>query len=462
MKRCLRNAMFILLAATVMLPPVTALATAPVEQKLTGADGAGGDLFGSAVAVDGDTVVVGALLDDNANGTDAGAAYVFVLSGATWSQQAKLLASDGVGGDRFGNSVALDGDVLIVGAYFDDNANGTSAGAAYVFNRSGNTWTEEAKLVASDGLPNHQFAKQVVIDADTVVAGAPGPADSGFTAGAAYVFAGSGASWTEQAKLSPPAPLTDDQFGRHVGIRLDTAVVGAEHDDTSGSNAGAAYIFSRSGTAWSLDAKLLAGDGATDDQFGTVAVDGGTVLVGSYADDNANGTNAGAVYVFAGSGATWSEQAKLLASDGSSEDRFGRNGVALSGGAALVGAFQHDTNGADAGAAYLFARTGSSWMESQKLLPVDVGSEDRFGYATAIDRSTLAVGAYGDDDLGTDAGAVYVYYPPAVVGGFAAGDVNPLSDEHVATGMPQLGLAGKVAALTALLVAAGVAMWVRR
>src|SRR6266498_4582739 len=217
--------------------PVTIDPTLSQEAKLTAGDAASGDQFGAAVGISGETAVVGAPVDDTAAGPNAGSAYVFVRSGTGWSQQAKLTASDAAAGDIFGFSVAVTGDTVVVGASGDNML----AGSAYVFVRSGTGWSQQAKLTASDAASGDRFGAAVGISGDTAVVGA----QFGDTiAGSAYVFVRSGTSWSQQAKLTASDAAAFDFFGAAVAISGDTVVVGALADDTdAGSNAGSAYVF---------------------------------------------------------------------------------------------------------------------------------------------------------------------------------------------------------------------------
>ena len=384
--------------------------------KLTASDPADTDVFGAFVAISGGTAVVGAIYDDDA-GDFSGSAYVFVRSGTTWTQQAKLTASDAAGGDTFG-SVAIDGETIVVGARSKDSAAGADVGAAYVFVRSGTTWTEQAKLMASDGAANDQFGYFVSLSGETAVVGVHQDDNAqGIDAGAAYVFVRSGTAWTEQAKLVASDGAANDRFGYAVSLSGETAVVGAYLDDSvPGADVGAAYVFVRSGTTWTEQAKLTASDGAYLDQFGVdVDISGETVIVGAFTDDNAGGINAGSAYVFVRSGTTWTEQAKLTASDGAASDWFGSE-VAISGETAVVAAHRDDNaRGADAGSAYVFVRSGATWTEQAKLTASDGGPYDWFGDSVALSDDTILIGASQDDDGGTNAGAVYLFAPPPPV-----------------------------------------------
>src|SRR6266498_3365366 len=220
--------------------PVTIDPTLSQEAKLTAGDAASGDQFGAAVGISGETAVVGAPVGDTAAGPNAGSAYVFVRSGTSWSQQAMLTASDAAVFDLFGRALAVSGDTAVIGAPSDDTDAGPNAGSAYVFVRSGTSWSQQAKLTASDAAASDTFGDAVGISGDTAVVGA----QFGDTiAGSAYVFVRSGTSWSQQAKLTASDAAAFAFFGAAVAISGDTVVVGALADDTdAGSNAGSAYV----------------------------------------------------------------------------------------------------------------------------------------------------------------------------------------------------------------------------
>jgi uncharacterized repeat protein (TIGR01451 family) len=364
------------------------------QQKLVGSDNFAGDWFGWFVSVSGDTAVVGAPFDDTLGGIDAGSAYVFVRSGTTWTEQQKLLASDGAADDNFGRSVSVSGDTAVVGAYHDVYPP-TGPGSAYVFVRSGTTWTEQQKLLASDGAVGDNFGISVSISGDTAVVGADeDDTPDGANAGSAYVFVRSGTTWTQQQKLLASDGAEFDFFGYSVSVSGDTAVVGAvEGNDDTGS----AYVFVRSRTTWTEQQQLLASDGAAEEAwFGnSVSVSGDTAVVGAFLDNTPGGMDAGSAYVFVRSGTTWTEQQQLLAPDGAAGDRFGGS-VSISGDTAVVGAYLDDTPaGMDAGSAYIFVRSGTTWTEQQKLLAPDAAAGYKFGGSVSVSGDTAVVGAYG-------------------------------------------------------------------
>jgi hypothetical protein len=323
---------------------------------------------------------------------------------------AKLLASDGERADHFGTTVSISGDTALVGAF--NRYGGRRPGAAYVFVRSGGTWIEQAKLAAPGAPRSDRFAETLCLDGDTAVIGAPGDDETGPNAGAAYVFVRDDSTWRQQAKLTH-TPEGDDRFGTAVSVSGDTALVGAYRSPTEkASFAGAAYVFTRSGETWSQRAKLYASDGHSSAYFGrAVSIDGNTALVGASGDSGAAET-AGAGYVFTGSGGAWSEQAKLVASDAEADNGFGF-AVDVDGDTAIVGVRSKEDRGVKSlGAAYVFARSGTSWSQQTKLSPDDLepGTEwgELFGkQGVGIDGDTAVVAAAGSTEA--HEGKAYVY-----------------------------------------------------
>lgn len=313
-----------------------------LQQKLLASDGQAHDFFGYSVAISGDTVLIGAI------GVDSflGAVYVFTRSGSAWTQQAELFATDGAINDQFGCSVSLKGDTALVGAYGHDS----NEGSAYVFTRSGTAWSQQAQLLASDGSVNDQFGFSVALGDDTALVGAHWDEDNEeYESGSAYVFTRTGTTWSFQQKLVASDAAASDEFGLSVSLSGEFALIGAPKNDVA-SLPGSAYIFSRSGTLWTEQAKLVASDGAAPDYFGcSVALDGDTALVGAFWGDGMQ-TDSGSAYVFSRSGTLWTEQAKLVASDGEGYEEFGYS-VSLCQDTALIGAFGDDSA---KGSAYIF------------------------------------------------------------------------------------------------------------
>ena len=394
-----------------------------------------GDLFGisMALSVDGNTLAVGAYgersnttgINGNQNNNSAlysGAVYIFTRNGTTWTQQAYIKASNTDATDNFGWALALsgDGNTLAVGAYGEDsnatNINGdqtnnsaTNAGAVYVFTRSGTTWAQQAYIKASNSDAGDQFGYAIKISADgnTLAVGAflessnstiingDQTNNSTTNAGAVYVFTRSGTTWAQQAYIKASNSGNADYFGQSIALSVEgnTLVVGAngESSNTTGINgnqnnnsavfSGAVYVFTRNGTSWTQQAYIKASNSNGNDQFGTViklSDDGNTLAVGA---------------------------------NGESSNATGINAV------------QNNNSAANAGAVYIFTRSGTIWTQQAYIKASNTDANDNFGYTISLsgDGNTLAVGAYGEDsnatningdqtnNSATNAGAVYVF-----------------------------------------------------
>ena len=360
--------------------------------------------FGASVSVSGNTIVIGARGDDY----NIGAAYVYTNTGGTWTET-KLTADDGTGGDSFGSSVSIDGNTVVIGAYEDDD-NGSNSGSAYVFTNDSGTWTQTAKLTASDGASFDSFGSSVSIDGNTIVIGAYGDDDRGSNSGSAYVFTNAGGTWTQTAKLTAYDGAGSDSFGSSVSIDGNTIVIGAYGDDDNGSNSGSAYVYTNTGGTWT-ETKLTAYDGAGGDSFGSsVSIDGNTIVIGANRDSD-NGSNSGSAYVFTNAGGTWTQTAKLTASDGASGESFGSS-VSIDGNTMVIGAIYGDDNGSRSGSAYVFTNAGGTWMQMAKLTASDGAYFDFFGYSVSIDGNTIVVGAFGNNARGSGSGGAYVFVKP--------------------------------------------------
>ena len=314
--------------------------------KLTASDAEEQDSFGGSVAIDGDTIVVGARHDDDA-GLSSGSAYVFVRTREGWEQSAKLTASDAEEQDSFG-SVAIDGDTIVVGAFAKRNAAGRIGGAVYMFARASGGWVQSAEFLLYDTTTDDYLGISVAIDGDTIVAGAPSLDFFDGSPGAVYVYARTSMGWADSAILTTFDGGPWDSFGESVAVSGATIVVGAATEDAE-----SAYVFTRSRSGWDESAKLTASDSEEQDSFGgSVAIDGDTIVVGAWGDDDA-GDGAGSVYVFARARSRWVESGKLTAPDASASDFFGSQ-VAAAGGMILVSASGDDDGGSSSGAAYAF------------------------------------------------------------------------------------------------------------
>jgi cysteine-rich repeat protein len=384
------------------------IAFAPCESfNLTASDAAAGDSFGYSVAIDGDYAMSGARLNDDA-GSNSGAAYIYIRGPARWVERAKLVAGDAASGDMFGNSTDISGSFAIVGANQDDD-DGNNSGAAYIFHSEGAVWPEQAKLTAGDAAGGDQFGWSVAISGDYAIVGAPYNSDAGYASGSAYIFVRQGINWVQQAKLTASNATAVDQFGFSVTIDGEYAVVAAPSNSSAGADAGAVYVFHRSGTNWLEQPMIVAGDAVSDGGFGAdLAINAGHMLIGSRAngayfyslDDNNTPADP--------NDDSWVFEQKLTASDGWDGDRYG-TAVAISGTLAVVGAFGNADAGPSSGSAYLYQWDGAVWTNEEKLTPADLAESDSFGFSVGVGPTHVFVGSYKDDDRGSESGSAYLF-----------------------------------------------------
>ena len=436
--------------------PLTIDPTFTQQAFLKASNAGSGDDFGAAVAASGNTVAVGApgeasnVLNGPFNNSrfDSGAVYVFVLDGTTWTQQAFLKASVTDSSDLFGNAISLSEDTLVVGAPGEDstatggesNNDADGSGAVTVFVRDGTTWSRQAFLKADNAESGDEFGSSVSVSGDTLVVGAAnedsnatdGGANNGASnAGAAYVFVRSEGAWTQQALLKADNAGANDLFGTSVGISGETIAIGAMDEESSATgdgsenstpDAGAAYVFVRSGETWSQQAFLKADNAARDDQFGiSIGISEDTIVVGANQEDTTEG-NSGAAYIFVRSETEWSQQALLKADVLGVADQFGLS-VAISGDRVAVSTPLEDSNSTSdptnngalsSGAAYLFERTGTTWTQTEFLKADNLGGSDRFGTSVAVSEDTVIAGAIAEDTSANNSGAAYIFGVPLV------------------------------------------------
>jgi trimeric autotransporter adhesin len=451
----------------------------------------GSDWLGSAVAVSGRFAVVSATGEDSTgrgvnptpdeDGTNSGAAYVYERINGNWTFHSFLKSSNSDPNDQFGTVIAFNGEILAISAIGESsNATGVdgdetnndamNSGAVYIFRLDGDTWVQEAYLKASNSDTNDRFGNALALDGDTLVVGAADDEGANTETGSAYVFVRSAGGWTEEARLNATAFGNRDDFGAAVAIDGDTIVVGAPSEDGSatgvngtvennGNNAGAAYVFTRSGETWSEIAYLKASNTDPEDRFGsTVTISGNTIAAGSVNErgsvgginpvSNNDTLRTGAVYVFVDNGAGWEPQATIKAAFPTRDDEFG-NQVLLSGDLLVVASLEESgvssgldgdetTDGAaSSGAVYLFTREGSTWTQARYVKASNAGGGDNFGVAIALHREDagdlLLVGAGNEDGSspgvnGPDnnswgnAGAAYAFSIPRPVIDVALGN----------------------------------------
>jgi len=418
-------------------------------------------------------------LGDNFDADSSGAAYVFAFGSTGWTQQAYIKASNTGSGDEFGFAVSLSaaGNTLAVGARTEDgdgldqnsDAIGTS-GAVYVFERSGTTWSQQAYVKASNTGVDDQFGNAVALSGNTLAVGAHGEASAATRidgnqadntapkAGAVYVFVRTGVTWQQQAYVKASNAETFDELGYSVALAGDTLIAGAPGESSNATGiggdptnnaaaaSGAVYVFVRTGTQWSQQAYLKASNPGVADFFGcSTALSQDTLAIGAYQESSAasgvdhdqgndSALNAGAAYVFVRTGTTWRQQAYVKASNAETGDLFGW-AVALAGDTLVAGAYheasaaigvdqdQNNNSISGAGAAYLFTRSGTTWEQRAYLKASNSGAGDLFGWAVAASGDTLAVAAQSEssavsginpvngerDNSAADAGAVYLF-----------------------------------------------------
>jgi hypothetical protein len=381
------------------------------EARLNAPDAKTGDFSGWSVSIDGKYAIVGAYQCD-VNGLDnAGAAYIFENKTTGWEPQAKLTASDGRANDRFGQSVAINGNLTIVGVPHHSDNGLINSGSVYLFERDGRGWTQQTELTASDARAYDYFGSAVSISGDSVIAGAHQKDVNGLVAaGSAYIFQRSGTGWGQQ-KLNAADASEEDWFGYSVSISGDYAVIGAKYDDVEGlENCGSAYVFRRGRTAWIQQAELTASDGAANDWFGhSVSICGDYIVIGAPGNDTDKLVNTGSAYVFKRDGTSWIQQAKFGAPDAAADDEFG-NSVAINGENAVVGAYQHDVNElVRAGSAYIFNYDEAGWKLQTKISALKAGGNDKFGQSVSISDNYIIAGAPRNDDKQSNAGSAYVF-----------------------------------------------------
>jgi len=371
------------------------------ERKIKANDIDISDSFGRFVDIDGDYAIVGAYYQNNPS-LGTGSAYIFVNDGDNWNEQAKLSASDGATNDFFGWGIAISGEFAVAGA----RGHNATTGAAYLFQRPVTGWTsttQTAKLTASDGGQADLFGYCVDVSNDCVIVGAPGHNQG---QGAVYIFEKPFTGWAdmnETEKLVASGIGFTDNFAHDVAISGMTAVVGAYSDDGKG----AAYVFEKN-WVWSEKAKLTASDGVTDNEFGcSVDIFANNIIVGDWENESFKGK----AYIFIKPGDEWVDTTEthiITANDGVAYDHFGY-AVGIDHHNAIVGAKIESEMGINAGAAYAFLFNDTIASQEAKIMASDGQAYDYFGIGVAISNEYTIIGAYGDDDMGSGAGAAYIY-----------------------------------------------------
>jgi len=384
------------------------LATAQCEIPLLPTDNGESDgaFLGASVAITEDLLVVGAPRPPDALPYGLGLVYLYSYDPQLleWGDPEILEASDGTAENYFGRSVGMSGDVVIVGAPGAPVGEYPGAGKAYIYTFNSSTW-DETIIQADVPHPDDRFGRSVAINGNWVIVGADQEDESGSDAGAAYLFHYDNGSWSFDTKLTPQAPAGGDRFGCSVALQGNIAIIGAWGDDDRGTDAGAVYVYRYEASSWSLDTKLTPPASSAGDGFGSsVALDGDAIIIGAPGDDD-NGSDAGAAYVFRDSGASWEQEAKLLAVTGDAGDKFGTS-VAISGVISVVGAPSPEWYLGDEPAVYVFLYQDPLWTYEATLRNAAPAGKTEFGYSVgAGDGFAAAGGPWAGEDW---FGAVYV------------------------------------------------------
>lgn len=385
------------------------------ENRIVPSVGGEYDHFGTSVAIDGDYAVVGAP-GSWADEGNPGSIFIYERKGAGWIEKARLSQSPGRNWrpsdwKQFGHSVSISGDYIIVGVPGDNARRRIDSGSAYIFKREGDNWLEQAKLIAKDARGGAEFGYSVAIDGDYAIVGAR----LGKPKGSAYIFVRDGTTWSQQVKLTRNPGPKSHEFGFSVDIDGNYAIVGEPEHVPSGT--GCAYIFVRNGESWSQQAKLSASDGKDNDHFGfSVSIDGNHAVVGApkHSPQDPFSFEAGVGYVFQRQGAAWSQKAVIRAIEDENIDtpRYDvGSSVCISGNQIILGATGAHTSGNEPefrGAAYLYRGAGSNWMDVRKIEPDTGDGGNFFGCAVAIDDGCPVIGAYLSGPRGVESGSAYI------------------------------------------------------
>ncbi|MFP5273899.1 interleukin-like EMT inducer domain-containing protein [Coleofasciculus sp.] len=389
------------------MPLVIPCPTWQPKQKLQPADLREKGIFGSAIAMSGDTAIIGARLAQVDGCPAVGSAYIFQHTNGVWIQKQKLQPPGFGRQDVFGNAVAIHGNFAIVGAYFADAPDRPNAGCAYIFQQENGVWRETQKLQPADLQGNDCFGSAVAISDNMAIIGAyTVDAESRPDAGSTYIFQLENGVWQQQQKLQPDELKRGDGFGGAVAISGETAIIGARLAQAdSHQYAGSAYIFQLENGVWQQKQKLQPTDLQYGDNFGNaIAISGEVAIVGAYGVDAQSCPDTGAAYIFQRENGVWQQKQKLQPADLQRRDGFGCS-VAIQGQVAVVGT-------SDAGSVYIFQLENGVWQQKQKLYSPEAQPKDCFGYAVALSEGVVITGAHNADAQGRPyAGSAYIACP---------------------------------------------------
>lgn len=401
---------YLILATTLCLAPMVQADAIDETAMVVHLDAQDSDQFASSVSIDGDRVAISAPMNDD-NGNDTGSAYVFEKQNGIWSQVDKLVPDDMTTNDRFGSSMSLDGDRLIVSAKYGWNM-GSRSGCAYIYDRSASgEWIQQARISAWDAEAPDHFGAKVSLDGDTIWAAVP--RDDDYRGSVRIFQRQEDGTWPEIQRLDIPASEESVFYGYSVSLQNDVGVVGAIGlDDYTGKS----FIYKRDSKGnWTLHSTLTASDAAIDDRFGSyVDLDGDRIIIGASENDDL-GESSGSAYIFEEDvDGNWNEVAKLTANGGMPGDRFGRC-VGISGDLALVSAEESDLERPNGGAAFSYRRgPDGTWAYENTLINSDAAPGDLISRRLSISGTQAVLGSFRNDTFaGVDTGAAYLFQLPA-------------------------------------------------
>lgn len=400
-------------APTLQPQGATGDANAIPTNKLVPMDGISEDSYGAAVAISGDTLVVGAP-DRDETGVNSGAVYIYADVNGTWTLQQKITDKDGTDADNFGVSLAILDDRLLIGSRLAQDSNGVRTGAVHVYERVNNNWDLVTKIMPDNGGEEDYFGYSVALEADVALIGSPQADSTAIDAGAAFIYRLTNGQWVKETTFVPPVTAKAyDFFAGSVALLGTTALIGSWNDNpVPMMYDGAVYAYVHNdivlGPGWQLQQKLVASDKAIGDTFGySVGMYGQTAFIGA-PYRNGDCSHTGAVYVFTRHSGEWCERQILVPEDKNANQLFGYS-VGIYGSAGVIGSYYDDDNGDYSGSAYIYGRSNDVWAESFKFVPTDGNGQQLLGSSVAIEGDTIAVGGIGDTSTGVNAGAVYVF-----------------------------------------------------
>lgn len=378
------------------------------QNMLLPSDGKAEDHFGYSAAIDGNTVLIGAHEVDVNGVKNVGATYVYVTTEHGWSQQAKLVAEPFFADDTVGGKVALKNDIAVLGAMRRDEK-GKDSGAVIIFERNLNEWKQTQILTAPDTKPGDAFGQSISLTENHLIVGAPRNDAMGEDSGAAYIYKRDKGAWRYQTKITASDGAAGDLFGISLDIDGSTIIVGADLHDKKAENAGAVYVYALEDKQWKQEAKLMAHDAGDTDIFGVrVSLSGNTALISARRDDvEGVGIDAGSAYIFERHNGSWQQTLKLTSPDGAADDRFGR-GVALTNDTAIISAMNHDSNGKDTGALYVYKKDTAGWNFTSKVIAKNSSPNDRFGWNVALSGDLAVITTPFRNSAGVNSGAVFI------------------------------------------------------